>query len=91
LMNAVGKISELPIWVDDTPGLTLMQLRAKARRLKAEQGLGLIIIDYLQLMRSGTRTDSREQEISEISRSLKMLANATPSNNAGRKLPKTRQ
>jgi len=75
LMTAVGKISELPIWVDDTPGLTLMQLRAKARRLKAEQGLGLVIIDYLQLMRSGTRTDSREQEISEISRSLKLLAN----------------
>lgn len=74
LAEAAGLISDLPIWIDDTPGLTLMELRAKSRRLRAEQGLGLLVIDYLQLMRSGTRSVSREQEISEISRSLKGLA-----------------
>jgi replicative DNA helicase len=74
LANAAGVLSDLPIYIDDTPGLTLMELRAKARRLRSESGLGLIIIDYLQLMRAGVRTDSREQEISEISRSLKGLA-----------------
>ena len=74
LTAAAGTLSDLPFWLDDTPGLTLMELRAKARRLKAEHDLGLIVIDYLQLMRAGTKTDSREQEISEISRSLKGLA-----------------
>jgi replicative DNA helicase len=74
LANAAGVLSELPIWVDDTPALSLMELRAKARRLNAEHGLGLIVVDYLQLMRSGGRHDSREQEISEISRSLKALS-----------------
>lgn len=74
LAKAAGDVSDLPIWIDDTPGLTLMELRAKARRLRAEKGLGLLIIDYLQLMRSGSRSPSREQEISEISRSLKGLA-----------------
>jgi replicative DNA helicase len=74
LAEAAGTISDLPIWIDDTPGLTLMELRAKARRLRADKGLGFIVIDYLQLMRSGTRSESREQEISEISRSLKGLA-----------------
>ncbi|MBN1653786.1 MAG: replicative DNA helicase [Deltaproteobacteria bacterium] len=74
LAEAAGTISDLPIWIDDTPGLTLMELRAKARRLRAEKGLALIVIDYLQLMRSGSRNESREQEISEISRSLKGLA-----------------
>jgi replicative DNA helicase len=74
LVRAAGEISELPIWIDDTPGLSLMELRAKARRLKAEKGLSLVVIDYLQLMRSGSRSESREQEISEISRSLKALA-----------------
>jgi replicative DNA helicase len=74
LTQAAGTLSDLPIWLDDTPGLTLMELRAKTRRLKAEHGLGLIVIDYLQLMRAGMRTDSREQEISEISRSLKGMA-----------------
>jgi replicative DNA helicase len=74
LAQAAGTLSDLPIFIDDTPGLTLMELRAKARRLESEHGLGLIIIDYLQLMRSGTKNDSREQEISEISRSLKGLA-----------------
>ena len=74
LTQAAGTLSDLPIWLDDTPGLTLMELRAKTRRLKAEHGLGLIVIDYLQLMRAGIKTDSREQEISEISRSLKGMA-----------------
>jgi replicative DNA helicase len=74
LTRAAGELSELPMWMDDTPGLTIMELRAKARRLKVDKGLSLIVIDYLQLMRSGTRSESREQEISEISRSLKGLA-----------------
>ncbi len=74
LTRAAGELSELPVWMDDTPALTLMELRAKARRLKSDKGLELIVVDYLQLMRSGTRSESREQEISEISRSLKGLA-----------------
>jgi replicative DNA helicase len=74
LTRAAGELSELPIWMDDTPGLTLMELRAKCRRLASESELGLVVVDYLQLMRSGTKADSREQEISEISRSLKALA-----------------
>lgn len=74
LAGAAGTLSEMPIWLDDTPGLTLMELRAKTRRLKSEAGLALVVVDYLQLMRAGVKTDSREQEISEISRSLKGLA-----------------
>ncbi|MGB5811203.1 MAG: replicative DNA helicase [Polyangiales bacterium] len=74
LADAAGTLSELPIWIDDTPAITLLELRAKARRLRSEVGLSLIVVDYLQLMRSGMRNDSREQEISEISRSLKALA-----------------
>jgi len=74
LTSAAERISELPLFFDDTPGLTLLELRSKARRLKAEKGLGLIVVDYLQLMRSGGKADSREQEISEISRSLKGMA-----------------
>ena len=74
LADVAGVLSELPIWIDDTAAITLIELRAKARRLKSEVGLGLIVVDYLQLMRSGSRNDSREQEISEISRSLKALA-----------------
>jgi len=74
LTQAAGTLSDLPLWLDDTPGLTLMELRAKTRRLKSEHNLGLIVIDYLQLMRAGIKTDSREQEISEISRSLKGMA-----------------
>ncbi len=74
LAQAAGMLSDLPLWLDDTPALSVMELRSKARRLKAEFGLGLVVVDYLQLMRAGTRTDSREQEISEISRSLKVLA-----------------
>ncbi|MBO6939150.1 MAG: replicative DNA helicase [Deltaproteobacteria bacterium] len=74
LANAAGILSELPIWIDDTPSISMLELRAKARRLQSEHGLGLIVVDYLQLMRSGSKNDSREQEISEISRNLKGLA-----------------
>jgi replicative DNA helicase len=74
LTTAAGSLSEAPIFIDDTAAITVLEMKAKARRLKAEHGLGLVIIDYLQLMRSGATKDSREQEISEISRSLKALA-----------------
>src|SRR5690606_16819535 len=74
LAKAAGSLAELPIVLDDTPSISVLELRSKARRIQAEQGLGLIIVDYLQLMRSGRRIESREQEISEISRSLKALA-----------------
>ncbi len=75
LAIAADRISEAPVFIDDTPGLGILELRAKARRLSRERdvNLGLIIVDYLQLMR-GPQTDSREQEISAISRSLKALA-----------------
>jgi len=74
LTNAAGLLSEAPLFIDDTPALTVLEMKAKSRRLKAEHGLGLIIIDYLQLMRGTAYRESREQEISEISRSLKALA-----------------
>jgi len=74
LTKAAGRLSEMPIYVDDTPAITTLEIRAKARRLKAEGRLGLIIVDYLQLIRGRGRTESRQQEISEISRSLKALA-----------------
>jgi replicative DNA helicase len=73
LSTAAGRLAEASIFIDDTPAISSMEMRAKARRLKAEKGLDLIIVDYLQLM-SGRRSDSREQEISEISRSCKALA-----------------
>ena len=75
LYLAADDLSRAPVWIDDTAALGTMELRARCRRLKAEKGLDLVIVDYLQLMRAtGIRTDSREQEISEISRSLKALA-----------------
>jgi len=75
LMDAMGQLSAAPIYIDDTPGLTVNEVRSKARRLQAEHGLDLLIIDYLQLMAgSGRRNDNRVQEVSEISRSLKSLA-----------------
>lgn len=75
LTRAAGVISEAPIYIDDTPAITVLEMRAKARRLRAEhKGLGMIIVDYLQLMRGREGTERREQEISEISRSLKALA-----------------
>lgn len=74
LTMAASVLSDAPIVVDDTPALSVLELRAKARRLKGEMALGLIIIDYLQLMRGRSAAERREQEISEISRSLKALA-----------------
>ncbi len=74
ISRTAHKLSQAPIYIDDTPGQTVLEIRAKARRLKAEKNIGLIIIDYLQLMSSSTRMDSREREISTISRSLKSLA-----------------
>jgi replicative DNA helicase len=75
LTAAAGKLSESPIFIDDTPAISVMELRAKARRLKAHHDIKLIILDYLQLMRGTTTSaESRQQEISEISRSLKALA-----------------
>ena len=72
---AAGKLSESAIFIDDTPALSVLELRAKARRLKAQHNIQLFIVDYLQLMRGGGKNqDSRQQEISEISRSLKALA-----------------
>ena len=76
LIDTANRLSAAPLYIDDTPGITVMELRSKARRLKAEHGLSLIIIDYLQLMqgRGNKSGDNRQQEISEISRSLKALA-----------------
>ncbi|MBU1894999.1 MAG: replicative DNA helicase, partial [Candidatus Omnitrophica bacterium] len=74
LVTAAGKLSESPIFVDDTPGISALELRAKSRRLKAKHDIQLIIVDYLQLMRGGYRIENRQQEISEISRSMKALA-----------------
>ena len=74
LTSALGPLAEAPIYIDDTPAISVREIRAKTRRLKAEKGLGLVVIDYLQLMSTGRRVESRQQEISEISRSLKALA-----------------
>jgi len=73
ISRAFGRLAEANVYIDDTPGISIMEVRSKARRLYAERGLDLIIIDYLQLL-SGRRTENRVQEISEISRSLKGLA-----------------
>lgn len=74
LSLAAGPISEAPIFIDDTPAITVLELRAKARRLKAQGNLDLIIIDYLQLMGTTGKSENRQQEISQISRSLKSIA-----------------
>jgi len=74
LTNAAGKLSDAPIFIDDTAGLSVLELRAKARRLKAQHNIQLIIVDYLQLMQGMPDSENRQQEISEISRSLKALA-----------------
>jgi len=71
---AAGRLSSAPIFIDDSAGATSLEIKAKARRLKAQHNLGLIIIDYLQLMQNTSRSENRQQEISEISRSLKALA-----------------
>ena len=74
LTRAAGLLHDAKIFIDDTPAISVLELRSKARRLKSEHDIGLIIIDYLQLMRGGVNPESRQQEISEISRSLKALA-----------------
>lgn len=72
--HAVDTLVSSPIFIDDTPGVTPMEVRAKARRLKAEHDIGLLVLDYLQLMRFDRRVENRQQEISEISRSMKAVA-----------------
>ncbi len=74
LTAAAGKLSEAPIFIDDTPAISIIELRAKARRLKSHHDIKLMFVDYLQLMRSSRSSENRQQEISEISRSLKALA-----------------
>ncbi|RJX17491.1 MAG: replicative DNA helicase [Desulfobulbus sp.] len=74
LNRATGYLSDAPIFIDDSPGLSVLEMRAKARRLKSEHDLGLVVIDYLQLMRGRGNIENRAQEISEISRSLKAMA-----------------
>ena len=74
LTRAAGVLHDSKIFIDDTPAISVLELRSKARRLKSEHDIGLIIVDYLQLMRGGANPESRQQEISEISRSLKALA-----------------
>jgi len=74
LAAAMTPLSKAPIYIDDTPGIGVMDIRAKCRRLKLEKGLGLVMIDYLQLMQGRGKAENRQQEISEISRSLKSLA-----------------
>jgi replicative DNA helicase len=74
LVMALGRLAEAPIFIDDTANVTIMEMRAKCRRLKSKYGLGLVIVDYLQLVQPLRRTDNRVQEVAEISRSLKILA-----------------
>lgn len=74
MLVAAGSFMDLPIYIDDTPAISPLELRAKARRMMADRGLGMVVVDYLQLMRGRESTERREQEISEISRSLKGLA-----------------
>ena len=74
LAKVVGDVNKAPMFIDDSPNMSLMEIRAKARRLKQQHNLSLVIIDYLQLMSSGKRVESRQQEVSEFSRALKLLA-----------------
>jgi replicative DNA helicase len=74
LARRMGEISEAPLFIDDSPNLTMMEIRAKARRLKQRHDLKLVVIDYMQLMSSGKKVESRQQEVSEFSRSIKLLA-----------------
>ncbi len=74
LAATMGKVSDAPLFIDDSPNMSLMEIRAKCRRLKQKHDLKLVVIDYLQLMSSGKRVESRQQEVSEFSRSLKLLA-----------------
>jgi replicative DNA helicase len=74
LARRMSEISEAPMFVDDSPNMTMMEIRAKARRLKQRHDLKLVVVDYMQLMTSGKRVESRQQEVSEFSRQLKLLA-----------------
>jgi replicative DNA helicase len=74
LLAGAGKLHEAQIYIDDSPSISVLEMRAKCRRLKAEKNIDLVLVDYLQLMRGGANSESRQQEISEISRSLKALA-----------------
>lgn len=74
LATTLGTLSDAPIYIDDTPGINITGIRTKCRKLKMEKNIGLIVIDYLQLIQGTGKTNSREQEIAEISRSLKVLA-----------------
>ncbi len=74
LARRMGEVADAPLYIDDSPNLTMMEIRAKARRLRQRNDLRLVVIDYLQLMTSGKRVESRQQEVSEFSRSLKLLA-----------------
>nr|WP_202628000.1 replicative DNA helicase [Cellulomonas sp. APG4] len=74
LASTMGKLSQAPLFIDDSPNMSLMEIRAKCRRLKQRHDLKLVVIDYLQLMSSGKRVESRQQEVSEFSRALKLLA-----------------
>jgi len=74
LARRMGEVADAPLYVDDSPNLTMMEIRAKARRLRQRNDLRLVVVDYLQLMTSGKRVESRQQEVSEFSRSLKLLA-----------------
>jgi replicative DNA helicase len=74
LASTMGRVSEAPLFIDDSPNMNLMEIRAKCRRLKQRHNLKLVVIDYLQLMSSGKRVESRQQEVSEFSRALKLLA-----------------
>ncbi len=74
LARRMGEVSEAPLFIDDSPNMTMMEIRAKARRLKQRHDLRLIVVDYMQLMTSGKKVESRQQEVSEFSRHLKLLA-----------------
>ncbi|MGB2599143.1 MAG: replicative DNA helicase, partial [Candidatus Omnitrophota bacterium] len=74
LIEAADKLSKSPIYIDDTPSISALEMRAKARRLKAKHDIQLLVVDYMQLMRGASRSENRQQEISEISRSIKALA-----------------
>ncbi|MDO4898016.1 MAG: replicative DNA helicase [Rothia sp. (in: high G+C Gram-positive bacteria)] len=74
IATAMGKMDNSPLFIDDSPNMTLMEIRAKARRLKQKHNLKLIVLDYLQLMSSGKKVESRQQEVSEFSRALKLMA-----------------
>src|SRR5690606_29636726 len=74
LARTMGKLSDAPLFIDDSPNMSLMEIRAKCRRLKQRHDLRLVVVDYLQLMSSGKRVESRQQEVAEVSRALKLLA-----------------